>query len=37
MALHRNGQIYVTMGSGLDFSFPVQDNAGLEGKLEHPL
>jgi hypothetical protein len=31
-AFHRNGRIYVSMASGLDFSFPVQGNPRLEGK-----
>jgi hypothetical protein len=31
-AVHRNGRIYVSMASGLDFSFPVQGNPRLEGK-----
>ena len=31
-AFHRNGRIYVTMASGLDFSFPIQGNPRLEGK-----
>jgi hypothetical protein len=36
-AFHRDGRIYVTMASGLDFSFPVQGNPRLEGKPEHLL
>jgi hypothetical protein len=31
-AHHRAGRIYVTMASGLDFSFPIQGNPRLEGK-----
>ena len=31
-AFHRSGRIYVSMASGLDFSFPVQGNPRLEGK-----
>jgi len=31
-AFHRNGRIYVSMASGLDFSFPIQGNPRLEGK-----
>jgi hypothetical protein len=31
-AFHRGGRIYVSMASGLDFSFPVQGNPRLEGK-----
>jgi len=31
-AYHRDGRIYVTMVSGLDFSFPIQGNPRLEGK-----
>jgi hypothetical protein len=31
-ALHRDGRIYVSMTSGLDFSFPIQGNSRLEGK-----
>ena len=31
-AFHRGGRIYVSMASGLDFSFPVQGNPLLEGK-----
>jgi hypothetical protein len=29
---HRKGRIYVSMASGLDFSFPIQGNPRLEGK-----
>jgi hypothetical protein len=36
-AFHRNGRIYVSMASGLDFSFPIQGNPRLEGKPEHLL
>ena len=36
-AFHRNGRIYVSMASGLDFSFPIQGNRRLEGKPEHLL
>jgi hypothetical protein len=36
-AFHRSGRIYVTMVSGLDFSFPIQGNPRLEGKPEHQL
>ena len=36
-AFHRNGRIYVSMASGLDFSFPVQGNPRLEGKPDHLL
>jgi hypothetical protein len=31
-AYHRDGRIYVSMASGLDFSFPIQGNPRLEGK-----
>jgi hypothetical protein len=31
-AFHRKGRIYVSMASGLDFSFPIQGNPRLEGK-----
>jgi hypothetical protein len=31
-AFHRDGRIYVSMASGLDFSFPIQGNPRLEGK-----
>jgi len=31
-AIHRNGRIYVSMASGLDFSFPIEGNPRLEGK-----
>jgi hypothetical protein len=31
-ACHRDGRIYVSMASGLDFSFPIQGNPRLEGK-----
>ena len=31
-AFHRNGRVYVSMASGLDFSFPIQGNPRLEGK-----
>jgi hypothetical protein len=31
-AFHGNGRIYVSMASGLDFSFPIQGNPRLEGK-----
>ena len=31
-ASHRNGRIYVSMASGLDFSFPIRGNPRLEGK-----
>ena len=31
-ATHRGGRIYVSMASGLDFSFPIQGNPRLEGK-----
>jgi hypothetical protein len=36
-AFHRNGRIYVSMASGLDFSFPIQGNPRLEGKPEQLL
>ena len=36
-AVHREGRIYVSMASGLDFSFPIQDNPRLEGKQERLL
>jgi hypothetical protein len=36
-ALHRNGRIYVSMASGLDFSFPIRGNSRLEGKPAHLL
>jgi hypothetical protein len=36
-AFHRDGRIYVSMASGLDFSFPIQGNPRLEGKPEHLL
>ena len=31
-AYHRNGRIYVSMASGLDFNFPIRGNPRLEGK-----
>jgi hypothetical protein len=31
-AFHRAGRIYVSMSSGLDFSFPIEGNPRLEGK-----
>jgi hypothetical protein len=31
-AFHRDARIYVSMASGLDFSFPIQGNPRLEGK-----
>jgi hypothetical protein len=31
-AFHRDGRIYVSMSSGVDFSFPIQGNPRLEGK-----
>jgi hypothetical protein len=31
-ACYRDGRIYVSMASGLDFSFPIQGNPRLEGK-----
>ena len=31
-AFHRGGRIYVSMASGLDFSFPIEGNARLEGQ-----
>jgi hypothetical protein len=31
-AFHRDGRIYVSMASGLDFSFPIQGNPRLEGQ-----
>ena len=36
-AFHRAGRIYVSMASGLDFSFPIQGNPRLEGKPDHLL
>jgi hypothetical protein len=36
-AFHRNGRIYVSMASGLDFSFPVRGNPRLERQPEHLL
>jgi hypothetical protein len=36
-AVHRNGRIYVSMASGLDFSFPIQGNPRLEGQSEASL
>ena len=36
-AFHRQGRIYVSMSSGLDFSFPIQGNPRLEGKPDHLL
>ena len=34
-ALHREGRIYVSMASGLDFSFPTEGNPKLEGSRRH--
>lgn len=31
-AHHKDGKIHVRMGSGLEFTFPVQGNPRLEGK-----
>ena len=31
-AFHRDGRIYVSMASGLDFSFPIRGNSRLEDK-----
>jgi len=36
-AFHRDGRIYVSMASGLDFSFPIQGNPRLEGKPDYLL
>jgi hypothetical protein len=36
-AFHKKGRIYVSMASGLDFSFPIQGNPRLEGKPDHLL
>ena len=36
-AAHRDGRIYVSMASGLDFSFPIGGNPRLEGKPEELL
>ena len=36
-AFHRKGRIYVSMASGLDFSFPIQGNPRLDGQPEHLL
>src|SRR5438094_837478 len=36
-AVYRKGRIYVSMGSGLDFSFPIEGNPRLEGRPERAL
>ena len=36
-AFHRDGRIYVSMASGLDFSFPIKGNPRLEGQPERLL
>ena len=36
-AIHREGRIYVSLASGLDFSFPIQGNPRLEGQSEPAL
>ena len=36
-AVHRKGRIYISMASGLDFSFPIDSNPRLEGKPERAL
>ena len=36
-AFHRKGRIYVSMASGLDFSFPIEGNPRLEEKPERLL
>lgn len=36
-AFHREGRIYVSMASGLDFSFPIHGNTRLEGRPERLL
>ncbi|HXT12961.1 MAG TPA: DUF2442 domain-containing protein [Candidatus Angelobacter sp.] len=36
-AAHREGRIYVSMASGLDFSFPIHGNLRLEGKPDKSL
>jgi hypothetical protein len=36
-AFHRDGRIFVSMESGLDFSFPIRGNQRLEGEPDHLL
>lgn len=36
-AVHRKGRIFVSMASGLDFSFPIQGNPRLEGRSQRAL
>jgi hypothetical protein len=36
-AVHRKGRIYVSMASGLDFSFPIEGNPRLQGQPERML
>lgn len=36
-AIHREGRVHVTMGRGLDFSFPIAGNPRLAGEPERLL